>query len=126
MDFTDLCRSMNLISSLPEYTKPKNVALMFFNLEPEKFFPYAKNDVVQFPDGLGGDRIIEKTSQGHCISSCGRHRNISATASLPSGYTNFLIESKFSPVQIVPSAWKVSKTTSPSVAAIEIGESKSS
>ena len=44
--------------------KPKNVGLMFFNLEPEKFFPYAQIDVVQFPDDLGGDQIIEKTFTG--------------------------------------------------------------
>ena len=30
MDFADLCRNMNLLSGLPEYVKPKNVALMFF------------------------------------------------------------------------------------------------
>ena len=62
--FTELCRSMNIISTLPEYTKPKNVGLMFFGLEPEKFFHYAQIDVVQFPDGLGGDEIIEKTFKG--------------------------------------------------------------
>ena len=33
-------------------------------LEPEKFFPYAQIDVVQFPDDLGGDQIIEKTFKG--------------------------------------------------------------
>ena len=64
MDFAELCRNMNLISTLPEYTKPKNVGLMFFSLEPEKFFPYAQIDVVQFPDDLGGDQIIEKTFRG--------------------------------------------------------------
>ena len=64
MDFADLCRSMNLVSSLPEYVKPKNVGLMFFNLEPEKFFPYAQIDVLQVPDDLGGDQIIEKTFTG--------------------------------------------------------------
>lgn len=37
---------------------------MFFSLEPEKFFPYAQIDVVQFPDDLGGDQIIEKTFTG--------------------------------------------------------------
>lgn len=63
-EFADLCRDMNLISILPEYSKPKNVGLMFFSLEPEKFFPYAQIDVVQFPDDLGGDQIIEKTFTG--------------------------------------------------------------
>lgn len=61
MEFVDLCRNMNIVNSLPEYTKPKNVGLMFFSLEPQRFFPYAQIDVVQFPDDLGGDKIIEKT-----------------------------------------------------------------
>lgn len=55
---------MNIISTLPEYTKPKNVGLMFFSLEPDKFFPYTQIDVVQFPSGLGGNDIIEKTFKG--------------------------------------------------------------
>lgn len=64
MEFVDLCRNMNIVNSLPEYTKPKNVGLMFFSLEPQCFFPYAQIDVVQFPDDLGGDKIIEKTFKG--------------------------------------------------------------
>ncbi len=64
MDFLDLCKNMNIVNTLPEYTKPKNVGLMFFSLEPEKFFPYAQIDVVQFPDDLDGDRIIENTFRG--------------------------------------------------------------
>lgn len=63
MDFVDLCKSMNIISTLPEYAKPKNVGLMFFSLEPERFFPYAQIDVVEFPDDTG-DRIREKTFRG--------------------------------------------------------------
>ena len=64
MAFEDLCANMNLISTLPEYVKPKNVALMFFNPQPEKFFPCAQIDVVQFPEGDGGDKIIEQTFTG--------------------------------------------------------------
>lgn len=64
MDFIDLCKNMNIVNSLPEYIKPKNVGLMFFSFSPERFFPYAQIDVVQFPDDLGGDRIIEKTFKG--------------------------------------------------------------
>ena len=64
MDFQELCRSMNLISVLPEYVKPKNVALMFFNNEPERFFPYAQIDVVSFPEGEGGDQIVEEIFRG--------------------------------------------------------------
>ena len=64
MDFAELCGSMNLISVLPEYVKPKNVALMFFNPQPDTFFPYAQIDVVQFPEGDAGDKIIEQTFTG--------------------------------------------------------------
>lgn len=63
MEFTDLCKSMNIVNTLPEYTKPKNVGLMFFSLEPERFFPCAQIDVVEFPDDTG-DQIREKTFRG--------------------------------------------------------------
>lgn len=63
-DFEEVCRDMNIISNLPEYIKPKNVGLMFFCMEPDKFFPCTQIDVVQFPDGLGGDKIIENTFKG--------------------------------------------------------------
>ena len=63
-DFFEVCRDMNIVSDLPEYRKPKNVGLMFFSMEPEKFFPYTQIDVVQFPDGLGGDHIVEQTFKG--------------------------------------------------------------
>lgn len=63
-DFIEVCADMNIISTLPEYVKPKNVGLMFFCMEPDKFFPYTQIDVVEFPEGLGGDRIIEHTFKG--------------------------------------------------------------
>ena len=37
-DFVEICSDMNIISNLPEYTKPKNVGLMFFSMEPDRFF----------------------------------------------------------------------------------------
>ena len=63
-DFIEVCQDMNIVSTLPEYTRPKNVGLMFFSMEPDKFFPYTQIDVVQFPSGLGGNDIIEKTFKG--------------------------------------------------------------
>ncbi len=63
MDFLELCKSMNIVSTLPEYVKPKNVGLMFFSLEPERFFPYAQIDVVEFLDETG-DSLREKTFKG--------------------------------------------------------------
>jgi ATP-dependent DNA helicase RecG len=64
MDFVELCKSMNIIGTLPEYIKPKNVGLMFFSFEPDRFFPYAQVDVVEFPDDLGGNKIIENIFKG--------------------------------------------------------------
>ncbi len=63
-DFVEVCSDMNIISNLPEYIKPKNVGLMFFCMEPDKFIPYAQIDIVQFSEGVGGDDIIENTFKG--------------------------------------------------------------
>ncbi|MBQ9058255.1 MAG: putative DNA binding domain-containing protein [Atopobiaceae bacterium] len=64
MDFVDLCRSMNIVEGPPEYTKPKNVGLMFFSDDPERFFPYAHIDIVELPDGESGNRIFERSFTG--------------------------------------------------------------
>lgn len=63
IDFYELCRSMNIASISPEYSKPLNVGLMFFNLHPERFFPCAQIDIVEFPDD-SGDSIVENTFTG--------------------------------------------------------------
>ena len=70
MDFVELCRNMNIVNTLPEYTKPKNVGLMFFSFEPERFFPYAQIDVVQFPDGTGGNSRLRNSSTSVMATTC--------------------------------------------------------
>ena len=48
-DFVEVCQDMNIVSALPEYTKPKNVGLMFLGMEPDKFFPYTQiDDALQY------------------------------------------------------------------------------
>lgn len=64
MNFVDLCRSMNIVDGPDEYVKPKNVGLLFFSLNPERWMPYTQIDVVELPDGEGGDRIREHTFGG--------------------------------------------------------------
>lgn len=64
MSFEDLCLSMNIATGPAEYIKPKNVGLLFFSSDPRRFFPCTQIDVVEFPDGLGGERIIENTFTG--------------------------------------------------------------
>ncbi|MCX6992866.1 MAG: putative DNA binding domain-containing protein [Kiritimatiellaeota bacterium] len=64
MDFTTLCRQMNVVAGPDEFLRPLNVGLLFFNEQPDKFFPYTQIDVVQFPDGRGGDQFTEKIFKG--------------------------------------------------------------
>jgi len=64
MDFAQLCRQMRIADGPAEAMHPLNVGLMFFNPAPQKFFPQTQIDVVQFPDGLGGDTFTEKTFAG--------------------------------------------------------------
>lgn len=64
LEFLDLCRQMNIVDGPDEMVKPKNVGLMFFNEHPERFFPQTQIDVVQFPEGPGADRFIEKSFTG--------------------------------------------------------------
>lgn len=64
MLFEDLLKRMNLVERTHEKYYPKNVALMFFNPEPQWFFPYTQVDVVHFPDGLGGDKFSETSFKG--------------------------------------------------------------
>ena len=63
-NIAEICEDMGISNNMPEYRKPKNVGLMFFSDEPDKFFPYAQIDVVAFPEGLGGDVIDEHIFKG--------------------------------------------------------------
>lgn len=64
MDFSRLCRQMNIVDGPDESVRPKNVGLMFFNDAPSQFFPQTQIDVVHFPDGPGADSFTEKTFKG--------------------------------------------------------------
>ncbi|MBM4035964.1 MAG: transcriptional regulator [Planctomycetes bacterium] len=64
MDFPQLCRQMNIVSGPDEFLRPLNIGLLLFNPRPDKFFPYTQIDVVQFPEGRGGDRFSEKIFRG--------------------------------------------------------------
>jgi ATP-dependent DNA helicase RecG len=64
MDFTKLCRQMNIVAGPEEFLRPLNVGLLFFNEHPDRFFPYTQIDVVHFPDDPGGDMFSEKIFKG--------------------------------------------------------------
>ncbi len=64
MDFEKLCRRMNIVDGPDEAIQPKNAGLMFFNEQPDSFFPQAQLDVVHFPEGPGADSFTEKVFKG--------------------------------------------------------------
>lgn len=64
MDFVELCQRMDIVQGPKEYLKPKNVGLLFFASEPERFFPYARIDIVELPEGEGGSRLEEHIFAG--------------------------------------------------------------
>ncbi len=64
MDFAQLCRQMHIVAGPEEMLRPLNVGLLFFNEDPPRFFPQTQIDVVQFPEGPGGDVFTEKIFKG--------------------------------------------------------------
>jgi len=63
MPFTDLCLQMNIADGPSEQLKPKNIGLLLFNDHPEKIFPGAHIDIVEFDDDVG-DSFSEKSFSG--------------------------------------------------------------
>jgi ATP-dependent DNA helicase RecG len=64
IEFAQLCRQMRIADGPAEAMHPLNVGLMFFNPAPQKFFPKTQIDVVQFPEGPGGNAFTEKIFAG--------------------------------------------------------------
>ncbi len=58
-----LSSDLRIASGPAEYFKPLNVGLLFFNEDPEKFFPYARIEVVNIPDPTG-DGMEERVFTG--------------------------------------------------------------
>lgn len=56
----DLLLQMDLISGPLEMLFPRNVTLMVFNEKPEKFFPYSRIEVVEFPNGADDPEFNER------------------------------------------------------------------
>lgn len=52
-----LLSQMQLLYGSPERRHPRNVALMMFTENPEKYFPYSRVEIVHFPNGEAEDFI---------------------------------------------------------------------
>jgi len=60
-----LGRQLNVVGGPSEAPLPKNVGLLFFNEQPDRYFPATQIDVVWFPkEGPGGDKFSEKIFRG--------------------------------------------------------------
>ncbi|MBC8386031.1 MAG: putative DNA binding domain-containing protein [Candidatus Cloacimonetes bacterium] len=59
----EICSAMQIARGPEEYYKPLNIGLLFFATDPERFFPGAQIEVVEFLDDVG-DNLLEKTFKG--------------------------------------------------------------
>ena len=64
LDIAELGSRMKIVGGVPEALFPKNVGLMFFNSQPENFFPYTQIEFAHFPNGAGGKGFSEKIFKG--------------------------------------------------------------
>lgn len=64
IDSLGVFRRLRLTVPINDYEVPKNVALLFFGPDPERFFPGARVEIVQFADDAGGNLIEERTYKG--------------------------------------------------------------
>lgn len=53
LDTVALAKNLRIADGPTEYFKPLNVGLLFFNNNPENFFPYTQIEVVNIPDPTG-------------------------------------------------------------------------
>ncbi|MCR5783198.1 MAG: putative DNA binding domain-containing protein [Clostridia bacterium] len=62
-DLNRIAEDLQLVSGPSEYRKPKNVGLLMFSEHPEKYFRYARIEVVDIPDPTGTN-MTEKIFTG--------------------------------------------------------------
>jgi len=60
----ELYRRLRIVVPVNAHEVPRNVGLLFFNEDPDSFFPGARIEVVQFGDDAGGDLIEERIFRG--------------------------------------------------------------
>ena len=63
LSFEDLCRSLNIVDGPKEYLKPKNVGLLMFSQNPEKYIKTPWIEVTVFHDRVG-DKFEEEKFEG--------------------------------------------------------------
>ncbi len=64
VDNLDLYRSLRLLKRVNDHEVPRNIALLFFNEEPEEYFEHAWIEFVLFPEGAAGDVFKKRVFRG--------------------------------------------------------------
>lgn len=60
----ELGRRLSIVDGADEVARPRNVGVLFFNEDPERFIPGVQIDIVHFPRGPGGGEMTEHTFKG--------------------------------------------------------------
>ena len=63
MPLEEIGRSLHIVSGSSEYLRPKNVGVLFFSRDPEKYIPYARIELVRFGHDVS-DVFEEKILHG--------------------------------------------------------------
>lgn len=63
-DAAEVLRAMRITVPVNQHEAPRNVGLLFFSNEPDRWYRGAKIDVVQFAADRGGDVLEERTFSG--------------------------------------------------------------
>ncbi|MBI2571197.1 MAG: putative DNA binding domain-containing protein [Candidatus Schekmanbacteria bacterium] len=84
-------RAMQIVTLVNGHSVPRNVALLFFSLEPERWFRGARVEVVEFHDDAGGNTISEHVFRGplhHQVRQCLAHLESMTTRHLEKSSSN--------------------------------------
>lgn len=63
-DAREVYRRMRITARANDHETPRNVGLLFFSRDPSEWFRGALVEVAQFPNGPGGDLLVEHTFRG--------------------------------------------------------------
>ncbi len=64
VDDYELYRKLRIVLPINSHEVPRNVGLLFFNEDPDSFFPGARIEIVRFWEGASGDLIDERVVRG--------------------------------------------------------------
>jgi ATP-dependent DNA helicase RecG len=64
VDDRELYRKLRIVAPINEHEVPRNIGLLFFNEDPNHFFPGTRIEIVQFADDAGGNLIEERAIRG--------------------------------------------------------------